>query len=157
MIQGPTVGDMGDRAVLVQKVLTLKGLRVILYGEAQKVIQGPTVNFLVSKFFGHTSGSPLLKKSRQSEDLGMTDYTTSERDMRLSMLYGPNTTHTCPLTSWDKTVLKSDQIGTRESSIMVNVLTTKLVGKFLDFYKFTLFSPDFEFFGHSQENRGNRL
>ena len=70
-------------------------------------------------------GGPLSKKSRRSED--MTDYSTSERHMRLSMLYGLSTTHSCPVSKWDRTILRSDPIGTRGNSIIFNVLTTKLV------------------------------
>ena len=92
-------------------------------------------------FFGHTSGSPLPKRSRRSKDLGMTDYTTSERHMRLSMHYGPNTTHTCPLASWVKTLLKSDPMGIRGISIVVNALTTKL--QLIAFRTSTIFSPHF--------------
>ena len=96
------------------------------------------------KFFGNTGGS-LSKKSRRSED--MTDYSTSERHMRLSMLYGLNTTHTCPLSSWNRTVLRSDPIGTRGSSIILNLLTTKLViNSLLNNLSVLFLEPKFENF-----------
>ena len=51
------------------------------------------------KYFGNTDrGSSLAKRSRVEDSL--TDYSTLQRHMKLSFLYGPNTNHTCPMVPW---------------------------------------------------------